>query len=75
MKNTIDHSKIRSSIIEALSKVVPVNEPHVMLRVARVFVHMGNIVAIVTVSKNPVTCTVSFGEGRLQKTLNAFIDS
>ena len=75
MKNTIDHSKIRSSIIEALSKVVPVNEPHVMLRVARVFVHMGNIIAIVTVSKNPVTCTVSFGEGRLQKTLNAFIDS
>jgi ankyrin repeat protein len=75
MKSTIDITQVKSQICAALSSVVPNNEPHVLLRVLRVFVHLGNLVAIVALSKNPATCATSFAEGRLLKTMNAIVNS
>ena len=74
MKNSIDVSTIKSRLCEVLSIVVPNNESHVMVRVTRVFEHLGKIVAIVILSKNPFKACLTFAEGRLQKTLNALVD-
>ena len=74
MKNSIDVLTIKSRLCEVLSIVVPNNESHVMVRVTRVFEHVGKIVAIVILSKNPFKACLTFAEGRLQKTLNALVD-
>ncbi len=75
MKQTIDISKIKSRLCEALHAVLPNNEQHVLLRVVRIYMNLGKVNAVIVLSKNPVKTSLSFGEGRLLKSLNAIVDS